>query len=105
MTKISQSIIPISRLNRGMAAQVIDEVNENNIGIVVRHNEPICVILSVQEYERMVEEMEDMKLAEEAFVRMSETHDRGKWTTHTEMMARHGITKEMLDAMEEVDFE
>lgn len=68
---IMNSIVPISRFNKGEAGKVFDEVSKEGAKIVIRNNVPICVLLNPQKYEAMLEELENYRLYAEASKRMS----------------------------------
>ncbi len=48
------AIVPITRLNRGEANKVFEEVAECGFKIVVKNNKPICVLLSPERYETIM---------------------------------------------------
>ena len=52
--KLIHSFVPISRLNKGEAGKVIDEVKADGIRVIVKNNIPECVMITVEEYDRFV---------------------------------------------------
>ena len=52
--KLIHSFVPISRLNKGEAGKIIDEVKTDGIRVIVKNNVPECVMISVEEYDRFV---------------------------------------------------
>ena len=42
------SLVPISSLNQGKAAQIISDLDNDEVKIVIKNNEPIAAILSVE---------------------------------------------------------
>lgn len=52
--KLIHSFVPISRLNKGEAGKIIDEVKTDGIRVIVKNNIPECVMISVEEYDRFV---------------------------------------------------
>ena len=88
------SIIPISRFNKGEANKIFSEVKKNGIRIVVKNNIPECVLISPKDYQQMVEEYEDSVLLSEAEKRIAK---KTKTISHQELMKRLGFTKEDLD--------
>ncbi len=50
--KLVHAFVPISRLNKGEAGKIIDEVKEDGIRIIVKNNVPECVMITVEEYDR-----------------------------------------------------
>ncbi|EMB27362.1 type II toxin-antitoxin system Phd/YefM family antitoxin [Treponema denticola] len=88
------SIIPISRFNKGEANKIFSEVKKNGVRIVVKNNIPECVLISPKDYQQMVEEYEDSVLLSEAEKRIAK---KTKTISHQELMKRLGFTKEDLD--------
>jgi PHD/YefM family antitoxin component YafN of YafNO toxin-antitoxin module len=69
---IIDSIVPISRFNKGEANKIFKEVKTKGIRIVVKNNTPECVLISPKEYQEMVEKYEDALLLIEANNRLSQ---------------------------------
>lgn len=63
---IMESIVPITRFNRGEASKIFDEVDQNGMKVVLKNNIPACVLLPPEQYEAMVEALEDYALYFEA---------------------------------------
>ncbi len=42
------SLVPISSLNQGKAAKIISDLDNDEVKIVIKNNEPIAAILSVE---------------------------------------------------------
>lgn len=55
-TKMLKSFVPISRFNKGEAGKIIEEVKRDGIKVIVKNNAPECVMLTVETYEKLVEE-------------------------------------------------
>ena len=68
---ILDSIIPISRFNKGEANRIFTEVKNNGIRIVVKNNTPECVLISPKDYQALIEQYEDALLMAEANNRLS----------------------------------
>lgn len=100
---ILNAIIPISRFNKGEASKIFEEVIQTGIKIVVKNNKPACVLLSPEEYQRMLDEMEDYALLKEALERL-ENHDPSSNITQEELLKKFNITQKMPDETE-VDIE
>ena len=83
-----RSTIPISLFNRGMAGKVFEDVRRQGAKVVMKNNSPECVLLSPEEYLRLIDEVNDANAipAEEVY-------------------RQNGITKAALDSMDEVEFE
>ena len=52
--QLVQSVIPISRFNKGEAGKIIEEVKKDGIKVVMKNNQPVCVLLSVKDYEELL---------------------------------------------------
>ncbi len=107
MANVSSAIrntIPISRFNRGLAGKIFDEVRATGPKVVMRNNQPECVLLSPEEYLRMVDELEDAKLLALAEERLA-NYDPEKLISEEEVWKELGITEEDAAAVGEVEFE
>ena len=97
------ALIPMTRFNRGEADKIFEEVEQNGIEIVLKNNTPVSVILPVQEYKKLMNELEDMMLCDETRRRLEE----GLHATipAEELYAEAGITQKEIDEAEEVEIE
>ena len=93
------SIVPISRFNKGEASKIFDEVDKTGVKIVVKNNIPTGVIISPEKYKELMEEIEDYHLYMEAEKRMKNTKN-DKVTSQEDLMTELGITQEDLDSVE-----
>lgn len=93
------SIVPISRFNKGEASKIFDEVDKTGVKIVVKNNIPTGVIISPEKYKELMEEIEDYHLYMEADKRMKNTKN-DKCTSQEDLMVELGITQEDLDSTE-----
>lgn len=99
-----RSTIPISLFNRGMAGKVFEDVRRQGAKVVMKNNSPECVLLSPEEYLRLIDEVNDAKLAALAAQRM-QGFDPADTIPAEEVYGQNGITKAALDSMDEVEFE
>lgn len=95
---IMSAIVPISRFNKGEAGKVFDEVSKEGAKIVIRNNIPTCVLLNPQEYENMIEELENYRLYVEASKRINSPDY--KTISEKEVMKRLNITDKDIDEVE-----
>ncbi len=73
MTDITSAIkntISISLFNRGLAGKVFDEVKKTGAKVVMKNNAPECVLLSPDEYIKLMDEVNDARLLAAASERM-----------------------------------
>ena len=98
------SIIPISRFNKGEANRIFDEVKKSGYKIVVKNNLPICVLIDPEQYKILMETLIDAELILEADRRMK-TAGEDDFLTHNEMISALGITESDLDNVSDEEFE
>jgi len=95
------AVIPITRFNRGEANKIFDEVQESGCKIVVKNNNPTCVLLAPERFKAMVDMIEDQYLLTVAEERMK--YDVGETRTFDEVLSNDGLTFADIDAMEDVE--
>ena len=66
------NMVSFSEFNRGQAGKIFNNVKETGAKIVVKNNAPECVLLSVDEYMKMVDEINDARLLLTAVDRMQD---------------------------------
>lgn len=96
---IINAIIPISRFNKGEASKIFEEVLEAGVKIVVKNNKPTCVLVAPDEYQKMLDEMEDYLLLKEAIQRIS-TNSPSTNISQEDLIKKLNISKEELAALE-----
>ena len=98
------SIVPITRFNRGEASKIFDEVKENGIKLVLKNNSPACVLVKPKLYEAMVEALEDYALYFEAEKRIRNAEEEEEYISFDQVMTNLGIEESDLDGIEvEID--
>ena len=98
------SIVPITRFNRGEASKIFDEVKENGIKLVLKNNSPACVLVKPKLYEAMVEVLEDYALYFEAEKRIRNAEEEEEYISFDQVMTNLGIEESDLDGIEvEID--
>jgi len=100
---VMNSLIPISRFNKGEANKIFDEVRETGFKIVLKNNTPACVLLTPENYEEMLEIIEDYKLLIEAEKRTVNSKIEDYIPTNS-VLSELGINQKELDDVE-VDIE
>ena len=96
---ILNSIIPISRFNKGEAGKIFEEVSESGTKIVVKNNKPTCVLITPEKYEEMMETIENYYLLEEVDKRIKYAQNTD-FVNQDEIMKEFNITKEDLEDIE-----
>jgi len=82
--KLVEMMIPISRLNKGEAGKIFEELKKEGIKIVVKNNKPACVLLSPETYNRFLEIVEEHELLLKAQKRNEDTSIKD-YISHEEM--------------------
>ena len=107
MSNISSAIrdtIPISLFNRGLAGKIFEEVKQVGAKVVMKNNAAECVLLSPEEYLRLIDEVNDARLLSIAAERMAH-FDPATAIPSEDVYNSLGITQEDIDACGEVEFE
>lgn len=50
-----KTIVPISRLNKGEAGKIIEEVKKDGFRVIVKNNNPECIMMSVENYNALMD--------------------------------------------------
>lgn len=50
LTGAIRHTIPISQFHKGMAAQIFSDVRKHGAKVVIKNNEPECILMSPAEY-------------------------------------------------------
>lgn len=97
------SLVPISRFNRGEANKIFEEVEQSGMKLVLKNNTPACVLLAPRQYRELLELIEDYALTAEAEQRLK--NDTNERISAADVMRRNGVKQSELDAMDDVDIE
>ena len=97
--------ISISELNKGKAGQIINDVKLHGAKIVVKNNHPECVLLSIKEYNKLMDDLEDLRLTVIAAERLLSHKPGDKTYTLEEVEKIFGITQKDLDNAEDDEIE
>ncbi len=104
VTGAIRDTISISLFNRGQAGKIFEEVKQSGAKVVMKNNAAECVLLSPDEYIRLMDEVNDARLMAIAAQRM-EKFDPMNTVSGDELYSELGITKEDLDSCGEVEIE
>lgn len=99
-----QNTISITQFNRGLAGKIFQEVKQTGAKVVMKNNAPECVLLSPEEYVRLMDEVNDARLLTLAVKRM-ENFNPNNTIPENQVMNELGITDEDLSDLDEVEFE
>jgi PHD/YefM family antitoxin component YafN of YafNO toxin-antitoxin module len=93
---VINSLVPISRFNKGEASKIFEELRETGFKIVLKNNSPACVLLTPEAYEEMLETIENYRLLLEAKNRMEQA-DAKDFISSDQVMQELGINEEELN--------
>ena len=96
--------IPITQFNRGLAGKIFEDVKRSGAKVVMKNNAAECVLLSPEEYVRLMDEVNDARLLAVATERMAH-YDPSTLISEEEMNRRLGVTAADLADFDEVDIE
>ena len=101
---IMENVVPISSFNKGIAGKVFEEVKHSGMKVVMKNNAPECILLSPEDYLKLIDEVNDAKLMALAMQRM-QNYDPEKTISEEEADRILGFSKEDMDDFEGVEFE
>ena len=101
---VLQSLVSISQFNKGQAAKIFDKLQTQRELIVLKNNQPSAIILSPEEYTRLIEIEEDYLLLLEANKRLEDNGDK-KTIPMSIVLKNLGISDDEIDKIEDVDIE
>ena len=90
-----QNTVPITQFNRGLAGKIFAEVKATGAKVVMKNNVAECVLLSPEEYVRLMDEVNDARLLALASERMA-NYDPAALVPEEKVWERLGITQEDL---------
>lgn len=104
ITSAITNTIPISLFNKGLAGKIFEEVKQAGAKVVMKNNVAECVLISPEEYVRMIDEINDAKLLALAAERM-EKYDPKTLISAEELYKETGISPDDLNNCDEVEIE
>ena len=104
VTSAIRDTVSITQFNRGLAGKIFDEVRESGAKVVMKNNAAACVLLSPEEYLRMMDEINDARLLTAAAERLASL-DASALIPEKQFWDKYGITQEEVDAAGTVEFE
>jgi len=99
-----QDTVPISLFNRGLAGKIFEDVKRSGAKVVMKNNTAECVLLSPDEYVRLVDEINDARLLKLAEDRMQH-FDPAAVIPQEAVDSEFGFTSEELADYNEVELE
>lgn len=104
ITSAIRDTISISLFNRGLAGKIFEDVKQSGAKVVMKNNSAECVLLSPDEYVKLMDEVNDARLLSIANERM-QNFNPANLISSEDLYKELGITEEDLDAIGEVEFE
>ena len=104
ITSAIRDTISISLFNRGLAGKIFEDVKKSGAKVVMKNNSAECVLLSPDEYVKLMDEVNDARLLSIANERM-QNFNSSNLISSEDLYKELGITEEDLDAIGEVEFE
>ncbi len=99
-----ENTISISLFNRGLAGKIFDEVKTHGAKVVMKNNVPECVLLSPDEYIRLLDEASDARLLAAATERMAH-YDPATLISQEQVDRELGFTPSDYENTDDVSFE
>ena len=99
-----KSLVSITRFNKGQASKIFDRLKTERRIIVLKNNVPSAIILSPDEYMRLLEIEEDsilLKLAEQRLA----NYKPGDGILYEEALGQMGLTHKDVENAEDVEIE
>lgn len=90
-----ENTVPITLFNRGQAGKIFEDVKRDGAKVVIKNNTAECVLLSPEEYIRLMDEINDAQLLALATERMAH-FDPDKLISQEEIDKEFGFTEEDL---------
>lgn len=101
---VLNSMIPVSRFNKGEAGRIFDALSHDKTKIVIKNNVPIAILLSPAEYTRLIEVNEDSILLAEAAIRIGHS-DKKDFISEADFIKSIGLTEADINNGDDVEIE
>lgn len=101
---ILNSLVSVTQFNKGQASKIFDRLRTEQRLIVLKNNAPYAVILSPEEYDRLVEIEEDYRLLVQAQKRLKNSPAENA-VSFNDTLTHFGISATELDETEAPDIE
>jgi PHD/YefM family antitoxin component YafN of YafNO toxin-antitoxin module len=88
-----RSLVSITQFNKGHAAKIFDRLKTERRIVVLKNNSPTAIILSPDEYLRLLEIEEDSLLLDLAEQRLAD-YKPGNGISYEEALVQIGVTNE-----------
>ena len=99
-----ENTVSISLFNKGLAGRIFEDVKRYGAKVVMKNNSAECVLMSPEEYVRLMDEVNDARLLAEASARMSH-FDPTKLLSDHQIDEALGLSPADYADISEVEFE
>ena len=99
----TNAYVSVSDLSRGGTSEAIDRAQDEPV-FVLNHNRPVAVMIGVDEYEALLDRLEDLEDERLAMDRLDHW-DGSTVVSWEESLRNAGLTQADIDAAPEVEFE
>jgi PHD/YefM family antitoxin component YafN of YafNO toxin-antitoxin module len=103
-SNILKSLVSITQFNKGQAAKIFDRLKTERRIIVLKNNAPSAILLSPDEYLRLLEIEEDSYLLNLAEQRLAD-YNTGDGIPYEKALVQMGLTHEDIENAEDVEIE
>ena len=105
LRKLSESIVSSTDLSR-KSAQILNEIEENkNSKIIVKNNKPTAVIMSMSEYNHLIETWDNYNLLNMAVERLNKNDSKNDIDLNS-LIEKEGFDKkELMKLKDEIEFD
>ena len=100
ITSAIRDTISISLFNRGLAGKIFEDVKQSGAKVVMKNNSAECVLMSPDEYVKLMDEVNDARLLSIANERM-QNFNPANLISSEDLYKELGITEEDLEIMRE----
>ena len=100
---VLDTLVPISRFNKGEASKIFEEVRLSGFKVVVKNNTPSCVLLAPEKYQELIDMIDDQYLLALSEERLK--HDNGTTYSFEEILSEDGLTLADIEAAGDVEIE
>ena len=104
ITSAIRDTISISLFNRGLAGKIFEDVKQSGAKVVMKNNTAECVLMSPDEYVKLMDEVNDARLLSIANERM-QNFNPTNLISSKDLYKELGITEDDLEKIGEVEFE
>ena len=101
--EISNKTVSISEFNRGQAGKIFDEVKVSGPKVVLKNNTPEAVVISPDQYSKILQDLEDAMDLALAAQRM-ESVDKNSLTSLASFAEEFGINFDEIEPLDESEF-